>query len=208
MRGMADDMVSGRSGGPDLGFSPGWREHIRARLSREPSEEALRKALRPAAVLIPFVSREEPFILLTKRTDDMPTHAGQVCFPGGRFHQEDASFTATALREFEEETGIARSSVEVAGYLDPFETANSGFLILPVVGFLPPDYKLSFNAREVADVFEAPLSFLMDSNNRGRMVLERAGTRREFVTIEFRGHTIWGATASMLFNLEQRLKSP
>jgi 8-oxo-dGTP pyrophosphatase MutT (NUDIX family) len=208
MRNGMDDMVSGRSGGGEAALKPAWREHIRARLSREPSDAGLREAARPAAVLVPFVAREEPFILLTKRTDDMPTHAGQVCFPGGRFHQSDATFTATALREFEEETGIARSCVEVAGYLDPFETAVSGFLILPVVGFLPPDYKLSFNAREVADVFEVPLSHLMDANNRGRMVLERAGSRREFVTIEYRGHTIWGATASMLFNLEQRLRAP
>lgn len=206
MRRSAADMVSGPKGAGGQ-FSHQWREHIRARLIREPSEVELRKAARPAAVLVPFVAREEPFVLLTKRTDDMPTHAGQVCFPGGRFHEEDASFTATALREFEEETGIARSLVEVAGYLEPFETAVSGFLILPVVGFLLPDYKLTLNTREVADVFEVPLSFLMDPKNRGTMVLERAGARREYVTIEFRGHTIWGATASMLFNLEKRLRA-
>jgi 8-oxo-dGTP pyrophosphatase MutT (NUDIX family) len=183
-----------------------WRERMRARLSPKPSESELRKAARPAAVLVPVVERAEPAVLLTKRTDEMPTHAGQVCFPGGRFHADDVSFTATALREFEEETGIARATVEIAGYLDPFETANSGFLILPVVGFLRPGFLLEVNAQEVAEVFEVPLSFLMDAKNRGRMIQERAGIAREFVTIEFGGHTIWGATAAMLFNLSERLR--
>src|SRR5262245_25816500 len=182
------------SGAGDETMSPSWRQRIRERLISRPSESELRKAERPAAVLVPIVERKEPAVLLTKRTEDMPTHAGQVCFPGGRFHAEDKSFTVTALREFEEETGVARDLVEIAGYLDPCETANSGFLILPVVGFLRSDYRLAVSAREVADVFEIPLPALMDPENRGRMTLERGGIKREFVTIEFKGHTIWGAT--------------
>src|SRR5262249_12495628 len=201
----ARSMVSA-SGAEDEDAPSFWRRRIRERLSSEPSENELRRAARPAAVLVPIVERREPAVLLTKRTEDMPTHAGQVCFPGGRFHAEDESFTATALREFEEETGVAREFVELAGYLDPFETANSGFLILPVVGFLRGDYRLDVNAREVADVFEVPLAVLMAPENRGRMILERAGLKREFVTIEFKGHTIWGATAAMLFNLSERLR--
>jgi 8-oxo-dGTP pyrophosphatase MutT (NUDIX family) len=199
-------MVSASEKDRDANVRFPWRARIVARISREPSEEKLREALRPAAVLVPIIERAEPSVMLTKRTDDMPTHAGQISFPGGRFHTGDASFTDTALREFEEEMGIARESVEIAGYLDPFETANSGFLILPVVGFLSADYKLAVNPREVADVFEAPLSSLKDAKNRGRMTVERGGSTREFVTIEFNGHTIWGATAAMLFNLIERLK--
>jgi len=206
MRETPSVMVSASNRSPDADRRLPWRARIRARLSPEPSERELRKAERPAAVLVPVVERAEPAVLLTKRTEDMPTHAGQVCFPGGRFHADDESFTATALREFEEEIGVARDLVEIAGYLDPFETANSGFLILPVVGFLRPDYTLDVNVQEVADVFEAPLSFLMDPGNRGRMVLDRGGVKREFTTIEFKGHTIWGATAAMLFNLSERLR--
>ena len=112
-----------------------WRAHIEARLNRRPGELKLR-GLKPAAVLIPIIERAEPAVLLTLRTEHLPTHAGQVSFPGGRFQESDATLTDTALRELEEEIGIARSSVEIAGYLDFHETVNSGFIILPVVGIV------------------------------------------------------------------------
>jgi 8-oxo-dGTP pyrophosphatase MutT (NUDIX family) len=206
MRETASTMVSAEEQKVSADARFPWRSQIRVRLNQMPSEQELRKASRPAAVLVAIIERAEPTVMLTKRTDDMPTHAGQISFPGGRFHADDESFTATALREFEEEMGVAREYVELAGYLDPFHTANSGFLILPVVGFLHAEYKLAVNPREVAAVFEAPLSFLADPKNRGRLVIERDGLRREFTTIEFEGHTIWGATAAMLFNLAERLR--
>ena len=90
---------------------------------------------------------------------------------------------------------------------DAYETLNSGFMILPVVGFLKPDYVLSPNESEVAEVFEAPLSYLIDPRNHGTRHLERGGIMREFFAIEYGGHTIWGATAAMIVNLAERLRA-
>jgi 8-oxo-dGTP pyrophosphatase MutT (NUDIX family) len=182
-----------------------WRARIEARLDHVPSELKLRQTLKPAAVLLPIIEREEPSVLLTKRSDNMPTHAGQISFPGGRVHSGDASLIDTALRELEEETGIGREFVTVGGFLDPYETVNSGFMILPVVGFVREGFTLHVNAREVAEIFEAPLEYLCDTNNRSRMSVERQGVIREFHTIPFAGHTIWGATAEIIVNLTGRL---
>ena len=120
-----------------------WCARIESRLDRVPSELKLGQTLKPAAILLPIIEREEPNILLTKRSDNMPTHAGQISFPGGRVHVGDASLVDTALRELEEETGIGREFVTVAGFLDPYETVNSGFMILPVVGFVRQGFHAS-----------------------------------------------------------------
>jgi len=183
----------------------GWRTRIEARLDRAPSELRLGTALKPAAILLPIIEREEPSILLTKRSDTMPTHAGQISFPGGRVHVGDASLVDTALRELEEETGIGRDFVTVAGFLDLYETVNSGFMILPVVGFVREGFTLHVNPHEVAEIFEAPLDYVCDPKNRSRMSVERQGVMREFHTIPFAGHTIWGATAEIIVNLSGRL---
>src|SRR4029077_6299586 len=165
---------------------------IAARLDQTPQELKLTSDMRPAAVLVPIVERAEPTVLLTLRTEHLPTHAGQVSFPGGRFHASDASLTETALRELEEEIGISRAWIELAGYLDFHETVNSGFLILPVVGFVREDFALRVDVHEVAEVFEVPLDFLLNPKNRVRMRAERSGVIREFDTIQFGAHTIWG----------------
>ena len=183
-----------------------WRARIEARLSSKPSEPRPAGGTRPAAVLVPIVERAEPTVLLTLRTEHLPTHAGQVSFPGGRFQAGDDSLTETALREFEEEIGIERKSVDLAGYLDFHETVNSGFLILPVVGFVHEDFVLRVDTYEVAEVFEAPLEFLLDPKNRVRMRAERGGIMREFDAIPFGRHTIWGATAAMIVDLAKRLR--
>ncbi len=184
------------------------REHIRAALLTAPRDfAALCPPLRPAAVLVPVIERDEPTLLFTRRTEHLPTHAGQISFPGGRYHAEDASLTATALREVEEEIGIGASSIEIAGFLDAHETLNSGFMILPVVGFLQADYRLSPNEEEVAEVFEAPLSFLIDPKNHELKSVERFGVVREFHSINFNGQIIWGATAAMIVNLSERLRA-
>ena len=185
----------------------GWRMRIEARLNRKPGARNPADMLRPAAVLLPIVERVEPTVLLTLRTEHLPTHAGQVSFPGGRFHTTDASLTETALREFEEEIGVDRQFVELAGYLDFHETVNSGFVILPVVGFVREDFELRIDPHEVAEVFEVPLAFLLDTKNRARGRIERDGVAREFDTIRFGAHTIWGATAAMIVNLAERLNA-
>jgi 8-oxo-dGTP pyrophosphatase MutT (NUDIX family) len=185
--------------------SRAWRARIESRLDRSPSELQLGQALKPAAILLPIIEREEPTVLLTKRSDEMPTHAGQISFPGGRFHAGDTSLVDTALRELEEETGIDREFVTVGGFLNPYETVNSGFMILPVVGFVREGFTLLVNASEVAEVFEVPLDYLCDPKNRSRASVEREGVMREFHTIPFASHTIWGATAEIIVNLSGRL---
>jgi len=182
-----------------------WRAQIQSRLDPAPSELHLGQTLKPAAILLPIIEREEPSILLTKRSDNMPTHAGQISFPGGRVNPGDASLIETALRELQEETGIGREFVDIGGFLDPYETVNSGFMILPVVGFVREGFTLNVSSREVAEVFEVPLAYLCDPNKRSRMSVERQGVTREFHTIPFAGHTIWGATAEIIVNLSGRL---
>ena len=123
-----------------------------------PSE---RVDLKPAAVLLPLIIRHEPHVLLTQRTHHLTRHAGQVAFPGGRADAADVSLVETALRETQEETGIDPAFVTVAGFLDAYET-GTGYAILPVVGILSEGFALSPHAAEVAEIFEVPLSFLLD----------------------------------------------
>ena len=188
------------------GFGPLSRQQIAASLRRTPPElDASDPGLRPAAVLLPIVERSEPHALFTRRTEDLPSHAGQICFPGGRYHPDDDTLIQTALREMEEEIGLSPDKVEIAGFLDSYETLNTRFIILPVVGYLRPGFELLINPREVAEVFEAPLSYILDPKNQVFKSVERDGVLREFYAIEYGSHTIWGATAAMIVNLSERL---
>jgi 8-oxo-dGTP pyrophosphatase MutT (NUDIX family) len=202
-------MVTGRRGGErrdEAGLRPLSRARIRASLRRMPPElSASQSGLRPAAVLLPIVERAEPYAIFTRRTEDLPSHAGQICFPGGRYHPDDETLIRTALREMEEEIGLSPDQVEIAGFLDSYETLNTGFAILPVVGYVPADFTLTVNPREVAEVFEAPLAYILDPQNHALKSVERDGIMREFYAIDFSGHTIWGATAAMIVNLSERL---
>ena len=202
-------MVSGRmdelTTGP-IGVASLSRERIRAALRPTPPQlSASEPSLRPSAVLMPIVERAEPSVLFTRRTEHLPSHAGQICFPGGRYHADDKTLIQTALREMEEEIGLPSDAVEIAGFLDSYETLNTGFAILPVVGFLGTDFMLSINAQEVAEVFEAPLAYILDPKNHARRSVERGGVMREFYAIDYGAHTIWGATAAMVVNLSERL---
>lgn len=155
-----------------------------------------------AAVLIPLVMRPEGVtVMLTERTAHLHDHAGQVSFPGGRIERSDASPVAAALREAEEETGLAPALVEVAGTL-PLYTTATGFSITPVVGLVQPVFTLSPDTFEVAEVFEVPLSFITDPGNhrRHRVALEN-GQVRHYYSMPWGPHFIWGATAAMLRNL-------
>jgi 8-oxo-dGTP pyrophosphatase MutT (NUDIX family) len=124
-----------------------------------------KRKLRPAAVLLPIIQREEPAMLFTRRTPHLARHAGQVSFPGGRADEGDADLTETALRETREETGITSDFVALAGFLDPYET-GTGFAIVPVVGVVNEGFRLTPDPGEVDEVFEVPLSFLLDPANR------------------------------------------
>lgn len=158
----------------------------------------------PAAVLVPIVARRTPHVLLTLRPEEMSLHAGQICFPGGRFQSGDKDLLQTALREAEEETGISPDSVEVAGYLDPYETVT-GYTVVPVVGLLGEGFALLPNPLEVVEIFEVPLAHLLDPANHERRSRVRNGAKREFYAIRFEDRLIWGATAGMIVNFSRRL---
>ena len=163
--------------------------------------------LKPAAVLLPLVLRQEPHVLLTQRTHHLTRHAGQVAFPGGRADANDISLVETALRETQEETGIDPAFVTVAGFLDAYET-GTGYAILPVVGILSDGFALSPHAVEVAEIFEVPLAFLLDPGNRQQQSREFQGRMRSFYSFTYEGHYIWGATAAMLLNFAERISAP
>ncbi len=169
----------------------------------QPSRRAV-----PAAVLIPLVGRAEGVtVLLTRRTDDLQHHAGQISFPGGQVEAADASPADTALRETEEEVGLARGHVEILGHLDPYVT-RTGFSITPIVGIVAPPFALRPDPREVAEVFEAPLEFFLDPANHRRQRIRFQGEVREFYAMPWRDYFIWGATAGMMRNLYEHLVRP
>ena len=157
-----------------------------------------------AAVLLPIIRREEPTILFTQRTTNLARHSGQVSFPGGRSEASDLSPLETALRETKEETGIDASFVSVAGYLPRYRT-GTGFDISPVVGVLSEGFILAPDPNEVAEAFEAPLSFFLDPANRRRESRVWGGRERTFYVFTPEGRTIWGATAAILVDFASRL---
>ena len=166
-------------------------------------------AATPAAVLVPLVVRPQGLqVLLTRRTEHLRVHAGQISFPGGRSEPEDADAVATALRETAEEVGIAGHQIEVIGRLPHYQTVTS-FVVTPVVGLLQPDYTLALDPFEVAEVFEVPLQFLMTPGNHRRHAFEFEGQQRQFLSMPWRlaatEYFIWGATAAMLRNLYSSL---
>jgi 8-oxo-dGTP pyrophosphatase MutT (NUDIX family) len=161
-------------------------------------------APRPAAVLVPIVARAPLTVLLTQRTESLPSHAGQIAFPGGKIEERDRDPIAAALREAQEEIGLGPRFVEPLGYLDPYRT-GTGYRIFPVVALVRPGFSLTLDAREVADAFEVPLSFLMDERNHQMHVRSMRGVERRFYAMPFEERYIWGATAGIMRNMHQRL---
>ena len=158
-------------------------------------------SFRPAAVLVPLVRHEAGItVLLTQRTEDMPSHAGQIAFPGGRTQTEDADAKATALRETEEEVGLSRTFVDVIGAVDPYRT-GTGYEITPVVGIVTPGFTIHADPREVADVFEVPLAHFLDTQNHRIDSRVWQGRERRYYAMPYGDRYIWGATAGMLKNL-------
>ena len=161
----------------------------------------------PAAVLIGLVARAEgPAVLLTERTEHLRDHAGQVSFPGGRIEAKDASAAAAALREAEEEIGLAPARVEVLGELAPYDTIT-GFRVHPVVGWIEPPLALRLDRFEVADAFEVPLRLVLDPARQQRQSYRRGPLTRAYYVIAYPGHFIWGATAGILVNLSHVLRA-
>lgn len=186
-----------------LAHPPRWEpelpEDLRQRFTR----------LRRAAVLIPIVQRPDgPTVLLTQRTAHLTNHAGQISFPGGSADEGDSSPIETALRETEEEIGLARRHIEIVGVLPDHVTA-SAYVVTPVIALVAPPFELTAESNEVADIFEVPLAFLMDGRHHQRMSFELpdGSGRRSFYAMPYGRFFIWGATAGMLRNLFHLLRA-
>jgi 8-oxo-dGTP pyrophosphatase MutT (NUDIX family) len=188
------DPRSGQSLGPsDWDLTPEFKDDL-----------AVMPPPRPAAVLVPIVARPALTVLLTQRSHELKTHSGQISFPGGRMDPEDKSPLDCALREAWEEIGLPAANFELLGYLDSYRT-GTGFQIVPVVGLVRPGFTLALDAREVSDAFEVPLQFLMDPANHRKDSREWHGRRRFYYAMPYQERYIWGATAGMLKNMQQRL---
>ena len=207
------DAVAGEAA---LGHERMLQDWLRERFAAPPewapetADESLSgRAMIAASVLVLLVQRANGLnLLLTRRTDHLTAHAGQISFPGGRAEPGDASAIDTALRETEEEIGLARSLIDVIGLLPDYVT-SSGYRVTPVVGLVHPPFVLTPDPNEVADVFEVPLAFLMDGMNHQRLSVELpdGAGRRHFYAIPYGPHFIWGATAGMLRNLFHLLRA-
>jgi len=173
-------------------------------LATDPASLLPQRAPRHAAVLVPIVARAEPAVLLTLRSPHLSHHPGQIAFPGGRVDPEDKDEVAAALREANEEVGIAARFIAPLGFLDGY-LSSTGFWIVPVVARLDPDYGMRLNPGEVQEAFEVPLAFLMTPANHLRQSGERNGVLRHFYAMPYRERFIWGATAGILRNLYDRV---
>lgn len=182
-------------------------EWLRQRFVKAPDiapvqeEGALPRAeLRPAAVLVPVVVRENLAVLLTRRTDHLHHHPGQISFPGGRVEDTDVSAVMTALRETEEEIGLDPDRIELLGELPEYCT-GTGFRVTPVVGLVHPPFELTLDSFEVAEAFEVPLAHFLDPANHQRHSMEYQGRMRQYYAMPYDEYFIWGATAGILVSL-------
>ena len=166
-----------------------------------PAPDAL--SLKPAAVLVPIIAGATLTVLLTERTGDLAAHAGQIAFPGGKIDTGETALQA-ALREANEEIGLDAAFVEPLGFLDPYRT-GTGFLVTPAVAIIRPGFVLQPNPREVADVFEVPLAFLLDSANHRIDSRFWRGAERQYYAMPYGERYIWGATAGIIKTLQRRL---
>lgn len=157
------------------------------------------KPLRPAAVLIPIYKKSGKYhVLLTKRTEELEYHKGQICFPGGSRHDTDGSLRETALREAYEEVGIRPEDVEILGELDGFGTLTSNFLITPFVGVIPYPYKFTVSEHEIDELVEVPLSALADDSNYWEEERSAEGVTGKASFFKYKDKVVWGATARIL----------
>ncbi len=178
-------------------------DQIRARLLQQPAEaaSAAPSSLQAAVLVLLCPGAAGPVTLLTRRSDELPHHAGQISFPGGRVHPDDTSLEATALRETFEETGLDPESVTILGRLPVTAVASSGFSVTPVVAWTDTRPHLRPDPREVAELIDCPLELALDPAAYRTGSIVREGLTREFWYIEFDGHHVWGATARILRTL-------
>lgn len=170
--------------------------------------EALRASgsIVDAAVLIAVVDRPEPTVILTQRTDELPSHPGQVAFPGGKIDPGDNGPVGAALREAEEEIALPRERVELIGTTDLYLT-GTGFHVTPVIGVIPSGLDLRPEEGEVAAIFEVPFDTLFDPDRYAERKMEWQGLMRSYHEMYWEERRIWGVTASIILNLARRLKA-
>jgi len=174
------------------------KQQIQKILRHHKKKEITGENLRASAVLIPlFYNQEQYHVLFTERSDAVVFHKGQVCFPGGTREPSDSSLLQTALRESEEEIGLEAKDIEILGELDDILTFVTNYVISPFVAFIPYPHSLRTNGREVKGTFSVPLSFLMDEAN----------FKQDSYAYEYEGYIIWGATARILRQFIDLLKS-
>jgi 8-oxo-dGTP pyrophosphatase MutT (NUDIX family) len=196
---------------PDSTWSPEFTGDGRIAQDRPPAH---------ASVLVPLVNTPSGLnVLLTRRTEHLRSHAGQISFPGGRAEPADASAAATALRETHEEVGLSPDRVEVLGQMPTYTTVTH-FIVTPVVGLIRAPFsssELALDSFEVAEAFQVPLGFLMNPANHQRHLFNYEGGQRQFLSMPWTGpgtdgvereYFIWGATAAMLRNLYRALAAP
>jgi len=165
----------------------------------------MKQATRPAAVLIPVVDGGDALsVILTKRTERLASHSGQVAFPGGKIDKDDGGPVEAALREANEEIGLDAGRVDVLGVMPEYLT-GSGYRISPVVALVEENPQLTANRDEVEYIFEVPLAFLLDTTNHrvGSRVFQ--GRRRHYLEMPYGEHYIWGVTAGIIKHFQQRL---
>lgn len=172
----------------------------------ERQQLATREGLRPAAVLLLVVNHPEPAVVFTQRTTHLADHAGQISFPGGRCDDEDCTPERTALREAREEIGLDAERVALLGRLPEYRT-STGFSVTPVVGWAEPPLAYRPDPHEVAEVFEVPLAFLLDTRNHRHESAFYRGRIRKYWAMPYGERFIWGATAGMLVTFQRILAS-
>ena len=181
-----------------------FREKLAGVLAKHPPQRVRIRESRDAAVLIPIVAEPEPTLLFTRRTEHLPSHKGQISFPGGSIDPEDPSPQVASLREAEEEIGVVPEAVEVLGELDSVPTFVSGYVIAPFVGWLHEEPELRPNPYEVAEVLHVPISQLTDEI-RSEPGFEHRGRTFPTEAWVWRDQVIWGATARVLRLFLERL---
>jgi len=201
----ADDFrrrAQSQAGGP---IDSAWREHGDHVLNADMLATLEGMRLKDAAVLVPVVDDgANTRVILTQRTVKLRKHSGQIAFPGGGIDADDASPEAAAMREAQEEIGLDPRFVEPVGRL-PHYLAGTGFRITPVLAVVQPGFKLTINPDEVAEVFDVPLSFLMNPDNHRRDAKVWNGILRHFYVMPYGERQIWGITAGILRTLYERL---
>ncbi len=182
------------------------REEFKAGNGKEARQRLMIDGFQQAGVLVPIIQTAEgPLLLMTKRTEQVETHKGQISFPGGMADSTDKDIVDTALREAYEEVGIPNSSIETIGLLDDLPTPT-GFVITPVVGIIKDLPPLTPNRNEVAEILYAPLDFFIDGKNARTEQREWRGQNHEIWFYQFGEHLIWGATATITRSLLKKLR--